>query len=63
VHLEGRSWLPDNFTHGALWIHAAAAEPDPEDVELVEAQYKVCCCVRGPKGRPFEPFENRVQGI
>ena len=38
--LEGRSWLPQNFTHGTLWIHSAAKEPDPEDVELVGIRQK-----------------------
>ena len=51
--VEGRSWgvVPSGggggggggdggFTHGALWIHAAAKEPDPGVVEEVEMQYR-----------------------
>lgn len=44
--IEGRSWGADNCGsndfpgHGHLWIHAAAREPDPEDVQAVEEQYR-----------------------
>lgn len=37
--LEGRSWIADDF-HGCLWIHAAAHEPTPEDIVVVEQQYR-----------------------
>lgn len=37
--LEGRSWIENDF-HGCLWIHAAAHEPDQEDIVMIEEQYR-----------------------
>ena len=48
--LEGRSWRPDAFAHGGLWIHSAAHEPDPEDIALVEAQYRQLYNLEGVGG-------------
>ena len=52
--LEGRGWKPSGkdcggFTNGELWIHSAAHEPGPEDIELVEQQYRALYELDGPE--------------
>lgn len=44
--IEGRSWSAGDF-HGELFIHAAAKPPDPEDVAMVEEQYRVLYALDG----------------
>lgn len=44
--IEGRSWGAgatgsQSFSHGMLWIHAAAKEPSAEEIAAVEDQYRV----------------------
>jgi len=50
--IEGRSWSAGDF-HGILFIHAAAKEADPEQVELVEQQYRILYQLDGVEAISF----------